>query len=413
MNWNWATTTSESSDTPLILQQLLEGGYLRDDQHPAVIVHNLVQFERRLAYLQNIFPLSTLHTLAIKANPLPGLLCAGVEKGFGLEAASIGELALAESVGCPPERVVFDSPAKTRAELRHAAAVGYTVNANSAAELQRIKQLGLKNFPLGLRINPVVADTSRESSTMVAALNSKFGVTLEQAALLIKEHPEISGLHVHVGSQVATLDDLALAAQRLVGLARAHPQIEWLDIGGGLPVRYRSDDPGLDPQDYYTALQKAAPELGRYRLLTEMGRAIQANCGIAVSRVEYVTQERAILHFGADLAVRECYQSEAWHHEFEAFDSSGLPKRGEPVPYDLYGPLCFSGDRLAKARRLPALQESDLIVMHDIGAYTLGMWSRYCSRPLPEVLGWDGTALSVLRSRETAEQVARWWGSAG
>lgn len=407
MNWN--TRTADDPHTPAILKHLLKRGYLTGDEHPAVIVHNLARFKERLAYLRDSFAPGALHTLAVKANPLPALLRIAVEGGFGLEAASLGELALAESVGCPAERTVFDSPAKTRAELARAAAAGYVVNANSGSELRRVRELKPANFPLGLRVNPVVAEAARESSTMVATARSKFGVTMEQAERLLGEFPEVTGLHVHVGSQVATRDDLVEAARRVVRLAAGWPQIDWLDIGGGLPTRYHRDDPGLDPKEYYRALLEAAPELAGYRLLTEMGRAIQTNCGFAVSRVEYVNEDRAVLHFGADLALRECYQNGAWYHEFEVFDATGAKKEGARTPYDLYGPLCFSGDRLAEERSLPPLEEGDLVVMHDIGGYTLGMWSRYCSRAIPEIVGWNGAALGVLRARETADQIVRSW----
>lgn len=373
-----------------------------------MIVHDLARLRGRFEYLRHVFPEDALHTLAVKANPLPDVLRLAVESGLGLETASTGELALARAVGCPPQRVVFDSPAKTLAELRLAAENGLTINVNSASELERVQSVP-GDFPLGLRVNPVVADENRESATMVATARSKFGIPIEQADLLLQQYPGVSGLHVHVGSQVATADDLVEAARRVVELAGRHPQIRWLDIGGGLPTRYRADDPGLDPHHYYQALLRVAPEIGRYRLITEMGRALQANCGFAVSRVEYVTKDRAILHFGADLALRECYQPEAWYHEFQVFDREGRPKAGDEKAYDLFGPLCFSGDRLAKERMLPSLEEGDLVVMHDVGGYTTGMWSRYCSRLMPEVVGLDGDELQVLKKRETEEDLLRFW----
>lgn len=372
------------------------------------MVHDLAKLRGRFDYLQRAFPEGALHTLAVKANPLHDVLTMAVECGLGLETASSGELALARAAGCPPERVVFDSPAKTRTELQQAAAGGLTVNVNSAAELERVQSIS-GDFPLGLRVNPVVAGENRESATMVATARSKFGIPIEQAVPLLARYPRVSGLHVHVGSQVATVDDLVEAARRVVELAGRYPQIEWLDIGGGLPTRYSADDRGLDPKDYYQALLQVAPKIGGYRLITEMGRALQANCGFAVSRVEYVTAHRAILHFGADLALRECYQPEAWHHEFQVFDREGRPKVGGERAYDLFGPLCFSGDRLAKERLLPALEEGDLVVMHDVGGYTTGMWSRYCSRLMPEVVGVDGQELKVLKRRETEEDLLRFW----
>lgn len=404
----WNTRTADNLNTGEILRNLISNGYLCDDTHPAVVVHDLGRLRARLGYIEEAFPDTTLHTLAVKANPLPPILRVAVERGFGLEVASSGEIGLAESVGCAPERIVFDSPAKTRAELIWAAQAGLTINLNSEAEWKRVEGLG-GDFPLGLRVNPLVADFARKSATMVATPGSKFGVTLEQADRLLGSASRIGGLHVHVGSQVATEDDLVEAVRRVVKLAERHPQIRWLDIGGGLPVRYRAEDSGLDPKSYYRALKAASPSLEGYRLITEMGRAIQANCGFAASRVEYVTDGRAILHFGADLCLRECYQEDSWYHEFEVFDERGYPKQGERMSYDLFGPLCFSGDRLAKERRLPILEEGDIVVMHDVGGYALGMWSRYCSRYLPEILAWEESGFHSLRRRETREALVDFW----
>lgn len=405
----WQIRTAEDPLTPIIIKRLVESGYLVDDVHTSVIVHNLERLQTRLNAVSKLFPQSALHTLAVKANPLPGILKCAVDQGWGLETASSGELALARSVGCPPERIVFDSPAKTRRELLGVSGEGITVNVNSGSELERVAKLNLSG-PVGLRINPMVAESDRESATMVATARSKFGVPLNLARPLLDRFQQVTGLHVHVGSQVATKADLVEAARRVVELATQYPSITWLDIGGGLPTRYRTGDPGLHPAEYLRSLLEAAPKLANYRLITEMGRAIQANCGFAVSRVEYVTEDRMILHLGADFALRECYQNDSWYHEIEVFDSQGRLKTGETRPYDLFGPLCFSGDRLASQRSLPEVEEGDLLVMHDTGGYTLGMWSRYCSRLMPEVLAWDGSQLEVLRKRETEDDLVRFWG---
>lgn len=407
----WLRRSAELGHWPERIGLLLRGPYLGRD-HPCVIVHELSLMTSRLSRLQQSFPPATLHTVAIKANPLLAVLKVIVEQGFGLEAASEGEIALALAAGCPKERIVYDSPAKTPSELTQALSQGFLINANSGRELERLSSL-LKEKPckpkIGLRCNPMVCSKERSSATMVAAPDSKFGVAISEAPTLLRTYDFVSGLHLHIGSQVATLEDLVEGARRVVDLAEQFPQIQWIDIGGGLPTRYRSNDRGLSPEEYLKELRAQVPKLFNYPLITEMGRAVQANCGWAASRVEYVEPGRAILHLGADFALRECYQPQEWWHEISIFDGQGKPKQGPREPVDLYGPLCFSGDRLAQQRPLPKLEAGDIAVIHDVGAYTLSMWSRYCSRPIPEVLGGDGEGYRVLRARESVQDVVDFW----
>ena len=214
---------------------------------------------------------------------------------------------------------------------------------------------------------------------------------------------------MHIGSQVATKDDLVKGARRMVELAERFPRISWLDIGGGLPTRYRESDPGLSPDDYLEELRRAVPEIDQYSLVTEIGRALHANCGWAASKVEYVADGRAVVHFGADFCLRECYQTDDWWHDFSVLTPQGELKEAEILPYDIYGPLCFSGDRMAQDRLLPRLESGDILVMHDVGAYTFSMWSRYCSRLIPEILGFENGDVQVLRRRETAGDVVKFW----
>jgi diaminopimelate decarboxylase len=244
---------------------------------------------------------------------------------------------------------------------------------------------------------------------MVATEGSKFGVPLPEVAGMLQRFPFVTGLHVHIGSQVATKDDLVEGTRRVVELASRFPGIEWLDIGGGLPTRYHPSDPGLSPSDYLTALREAAPAIDSYRLITEVGRAVHAGCGWAATRVEYVEPGRAILHLGADFCLRECYQQDRWYHEIKVFDAKGDPKEGPTEPVDLFGPLCFSGDLVARARALPKLELGDLVVLCDVGAYTLSMWSRYCSRAIPEIVGYGNGAWTVLRNREKPQDLVKFW----
>lgn len=395
------------------------------DTEPAVIVHDLARMRAAIAEVHAAFPANALHTLAIKANPLAGVLKAAVAAGAGLEAASIEEVHLALAAGCPPDHVVYDSPCKTFEELAEALHRGVRINADNLDEVERIAAL-LPTIPttskIGLRINPELPE-GRIALTSVGHRGSKFGVPLADAPAIadaFARHSFLTGLHVHVGSQGAALSDLLLAARRLWDLVadlsgrlgRPVP-IDTFDLGGGLPAVYRDDDPDITPADYAAALRDAVPELfaPHIRLVTEFGRRIQAACGFVVARVEYVKPGRiAVLHVGADLFVRRVYRPEEWHHEFLALDARGDLLDAPLAPTTLAGPLCFGGDILARDLLLPRLAAGDHVLVRDTGAYTLAMWSRYCSRAIPLVLGVDGDRVDVLRRRDTPDDLVRFWG---
>jgi diaminopimelate decarboxylase len=410
---------------PLVLRgELLHGA-------SAAIVHHLELMRARIAALQAAFPERTLHAVAIKANPVLEILREVVGTGAGLEAASLEEVALALAADCPADRVVFDSPAKTRDEIRQALAWGVYLNADNFDELDRIadaRRSVESSSTVGLRVNPMVGGGAI-AHTSVAQADSKFGVpwSTDRAKIIaaFAELAWLGGLHVHVGSQGCELELLAEAARRVAELRRAiiaetGREVSYVDLGGGLPTAYHSNQLAPTPADYRALVEQRAPDLFApgVRLITEFGRAIHANCGIAVSRVEYVKPGRrgdqlAVIHLGADFLLRTVYHPEDWQHEFFVLDRQGMPKTGPDRPLSIAGPLCFAGDVLARDVPLPPVEPGDWIVIRDVGAYTLSMWSRHCSRGIPAVIGYDprrGDPMRILRQRETPSDVVRFWG---
>lgn len=395
-----------------------------------VVFHDLDLMRERITELRASFPPTALHAIAIKANPLVEVLRVVVETGAGLEAASLEEVHLALAAGCAPTRIIYDSPAKTTSELEEALRLGVHVNADSLAEVERIAglpgEIVTREASIGLRVNPLVG-TGSIRDTSVAGTESKFGVRLDThgEAMLqaFDRNPWLTGLHVHVGSQGCPLELLVDAVSRVNELRRTiaaysgRPQVSTLDIGGGLPVAYMPYDspPSLD--QYVQALSREVPSLfSTPRLITEFGRAVQASCGWAVSRVEYVKeldqQPLAIVHFGADFLLRPVYQPLHWGHQFALLDGAGVPKVGPRSKWTVGGPLCFAGDIVARDVALPNVEPGDLLMVRDVGAYTLSMWSRHCSRGLPLVLGYRGEAepeLTVLHRGESPADVVAFW----
>lgn len=414
----------------------IASGYLDLAPH-AVVVYDLDRVKAGLSSLRQAFPANTLHTVAIKACPLTALLKRLSSLGIGAEVATSTELHQATRSGFPPDRIVFDSPAKTVAELDLALELGVRLNADNIQELTRLadsfslrESIISKNTPaapIGVRVNPAVgAGTIASTSTATAV--SKFGVSVYDHRTDLREAfarwPWLTSLHVHVGSQgcevdlltqgVRTIVDLALEIETELGLGR----ISCIDIGGGLPVAYWPEEVAPTFQQYAAALQKSVPEIfeGRWELVTEFGRAIWANAAFAISRVEYTKmaggKRIAVIHLGADMFVRPAYLPGSWHHEISVLDPGGDIKEGSLIEQEVVGPLCFSGDYIAKDRALPKIEPGDYVVVHDVGAYTLSMWSRYNSRLSPAVYGYSAASeeLTLLRAAETVEEVCRFWG---
>jgi diaminopimelate decarboxylase len=421
------------------LRSALLQGMIREED-TAVIFYDLSFLEARIRRLSSSFPPNTLHGLAIKANPLAGIMefVRGIVPNIGVEAASIGELTLALKTGYRPDQVVFDSPVKTMEDLKSALAHGVHLNIDNLSELVRVKNLidgaALTGRPLmtgsiGLRINPQVGlGNILESS--VAGEYSKFGVPvkydpagLEQAFLT---NPWLTGVHLHVGSQGCPMHMLIEGIGVLYDFVMAindkrnktgFPPVSVFDIGGGLPVSYQTGTPAPCMEEYVMKISERAPELfnaNSFRLITEFGRWTYTNAGWTASRVEYVKHDpsvnTAMLHVGADLFVRECLNPRDWHHEYSVFDKNGRLKSGkDDSPYNLAGPLCFSGDIIAKEISLPRIEEGDYIVIHDTGGYTFSMWSRYNSRQTPRIIGYREGSFKILKERETIEELMKFW----
>ena len=398
------------------------------EDHDAMILYDMDVLRDRVEGLVKAYPADTIHAIAMKANPLDEALKFFKSYDLGVEVASNAEMYIASANDFPGQKVVHNSPAKTRREITYALEQGYQINADSFDELSRIAEVLptlSSTSNIGIRVNPQTGSGHIES-TSVATAYSKFGIPInifrQEIIAAYKQHSFLNTIHLHIGSQGMPLDQLLFATSIIYDLAEyinhqiGGQQIKYFNIGGGLPVSYRYSQEPINMIDYAALLKRDIPGLftSRYQLVTEYGRYINANAAVAISKVEYVkdfySKKIASIHLGADLLLRECYNPSDWYHEISVLDKTGKLKTGkDEIPYDIAGPLCFSGDIIAKDLTIPELEEGDFIVIHDVGAYTLGMWSRYNSRQIPLVLRADQDELSVMKEKESVAELHEFW----
>lgn len=370
-----------------------------------------------------------LHAFAVKATPLVPVLELLDAEGIGAEVASPGELALARAAGVPPERTVLDSPAKTPAELAEALALGIAVNADNPQELDRIAALlrtSPSRSPIGIRVNAQVGVGSIEALSTATA-TSKFGVALQDEGArdwilrTYEQHPWLTRLHTHSGSQGMPLELMARAVAETYELAEeinrraGRQQVDTLDIGGGLPVDFASDADEPTHARYARLLADTVPGLfdGRYGLVTEFGRSLLAKHGTVLTRVEYTKSAGgravAVTHAGVQIAARTVYAPQAWPLRVAAYDAKGQPKAGPEVVQDIAGPACFAGDLLARGRALPLLEPGDYAAALDTGAYCFAHHYGYNSLPRPGIHGFtedgDRVRFATVRAPQTIAEI--------
>ncbi|MEG6507860.1 diaminopimelate decarboxylase [Methyloligella sp. 2.7D] len=365
---------------------------------------------------------------SIKANSNLGVLATLAAEGAGMDVVSQGELRRALAVGISPEKIVFSGVGKTKEEMGFALDSGiFAFNVESEPELRALSEVAAskgKTATVALRVNPDV-DAKTHHKIATGKAENKFGVPFDQAIPLYQLARDLDGIdargvHMHIGSQITDLSPFKNAfalLTELVGRLRIEGfTIDFVNLGGGLGIPYRSDEPAPPlPMDYAALVRDCAKELN-CRLLFEPGRMIAGNAGIFVTRVIYVKQgadKRFVIVDGAmnDLMRPTLY--EAYH---EVWPVKEMPEGALTAPADIVGPVCESGDYLAVNRPLPELAPGDLVAVMTAGAYGAVLSSQYNSRlRVPEVLV-SGDRFAVVRPRpdyETmlaAERLPDWLG---
>ncbi|HRX71687.1 MAG TPA: diaminopimelate decarboxylase [Candidatus Competibacteraceae bacterium] len=346
---------------------------------------------------------------AVKANSNLAVLNVLARLGSGFDIVSSGELARVLAAGGDPGKIVFSGVGKRRDELEQALRAGIRCfNVESAAELELLKRVAAERgqrAPFSLRINPDVnANTHPYISTGLK--QNKFGIDPERALALYEQatvspHLEIVGVDCHIGSQLTQVAPFVDALNRVLALvARLAEQgirLRHLDLGGGLGIRYRDEEPPLPAEQAAALMQRLCGQ--PHEILIEPGRAIVGNAGILVTRVELLKQGDAKSFAVVDAAMNDLLRP-ALYSAWQAIIPVEPRATGESRRYDVVGPICETGDFLGKDRELN-IEAGDLLAVRSAGAYGFAMSSNYNSRPRAAEIMVDGEQFHIVRQRET------------
>ena len=351
---------------------------------------------------------------AVKANSNIGILNVMAKLGSGFDIVSQGELERVLAAGGEASKVVFSGVAKSRAEIMRALEVGIRCfNVESIAELHHINQIAGemgKVAPISLRVNPDV-DAHTHPYISTGLKENKFGVSVDEAREVYKlaatlPHVKITGMDCHIGSQLTELQPFLDATDRLIRLMEQLKEdgitLKHLDLGGGLGVTYTDETPP-HPSDYATALLNKLKDYEDLEIILEPGRAIAANAGILVAKVQYLKSNEsrnfAITDTGMNDMIRPALY-EAYMNIIEIDRTLGREK----AIYDVVGPVCETSDFLGKQREL-AIAEGDYIAQRSAGAYGASMSSNYNSRPRTAEVLVDGNKAHLIRRRENLSEL--------
>ncbi len=350
---------------------------------------------------------------AMKANANLAILSYMAYRGLGADVVSGGDLFRALKAGIPGGKIVYSGVGKTPAEIDMAIEAGIMMfNIESAQELEVINEragmLGRK-APVSIRVNPDV-DPMTHPYISTGLKENKFGIDVEGSlAQYLKardmEHIEIVGIDCHIGSQLTDLSPFIDAVGRLkmlIGRLEEHGiALEYLDLGGGLGITYSDEEPP-HPRDYARAVLDAVGPLG-LKVIFEPGRVIVGNAGVLVTRVLYRKQTKSKTFIVVDAGMSDLIRPSLYgaYHDIRPVRE----KTGDREQADVVGPICESGDFLAKNRDLPMLVRDDLIAVMSAGAYGFTMASNYNSRPKPPEVLVDGARYHVVLNRQTYEDL--------
>lgn len=351
---------------------------------------------------------------AVKANSNIGILNVMAKLGSGFDIVSQGELERVLAAGGEASKVVFSGVAKSRAEIMRALEVGIRCfNVESIAELHHINQIAGemgKIAPISLRVNPDV-DAHTHPYISTGLKENKFGVSVDEAREVYKlaatlPHVKITGMDCHIGSQLTELQPFLDATDRLIRLIEQLKEdgitLKHLDLGGGLGVTYTDETPP-HPSDYAAALLNKLKGYENLEIILEPGRAIAANAGILVAKVQYLKSNESRKFAITDTGMNDMIRPALYEAYMNIIEIDRTLERKKAI-YDVVGPVCETSDFLGKQREL-AIAEGDYIAQRSAGAYGASMSSNYNSRPRTAEVLVDGDKAHLIRRRESLSEL--------
>jgi diaminopimelate decarboxylase len=380
-------------------------------------VYSSATFERHLGAVDSAwagFPHLVCYSVKVASNL--ALLARVAKKGLGADIVSGGELYRALKAGIEPGKIVFSGVGKTAREMIEALQAGIMMfNVESEAEMGLLAKVAEEQgvrAPMSLRVNPDV-DPKTHKYVATGLRESKFGVAIQEALALYAKTAllpslEVVGLDCHVGSQLVTVGPFVEAAARLKGLlaelSSMGTTVRYLDLGGGLGISYDAETPP-SPSEYAQAILPAVQGDPPVTVVVEPGRVVAGNCAVLLSKVLYRKRTPYKTFVVIDAAMNDLIRPSlygAFHGIWPVVANDG------PLgPVDVVGPVCESGDFLAKDRLLPPLAAGDLLAVRSAGAYGFTMSSNYNSRPRAAEVLVEGDRFRVIREREAYEDLVR------
>jgi diaminopimelate decarboxylase len=381
-----------------------------------VYVYSLATMTRHFKVFNEAFADAPhLICYSMKCNSNLAILSAFARLGGGIDIVSQGELYRALKAGCDPRKIVFSGVGKTDEEIAYALKKNILMfNVESAQELDAIDRVARKlkkRAPISLRVNPDI-DPKTHPYITTGMKKSKFGIQYEEAEPLYDRAAKLKGIEVvgvdcHIGSQLTEVQPFIDALRKILTLVKKlrakKIDIRYLDLGGGLGIRYDDETPP-SPQEYAAALKKELSGLG-LTLIFEPGRVLMGNAGILVTELVYTKDRDNKKFYIVDAAMNDLIRP-AFYDSYHEIKPVKEQSRGKAV-VDVVGPICESGDFLATDREIDEYKPGELMAIMSAGAYGFSMASNYNTRPRACEVLVDGKKFHVIRKRESYEDLIR------
>lgn len=377
----------------------------------ATLTHHFQTFDSAFAGIDH------LTCFAVKACSNIAILNLFAGLGGGADIVSGGELYRAMQAGVNPRRIIYSGVGKTEQELRYALETGILLfNVESAQELERLQRLAAElgvTAPVSFRVNPDV-DPQTHAYISTGLAKNKFGIPIDEAlALYVQaqamDNIAVKGVSCHIGSQLTLISPFIESLRKVKNfvnkLAAQGIAIDYIDLGGGVGITYDAEQPP-HPRDYAEAIKEELQGL-QATLILEPGRVIVGNAAILVTEVQYTKSNKGTDQVKKFVVVDAAMNDLARPSLYGAFHTiKPVQDKGAACEVvDIVGPICETGDFLAKDRELPQVEQGDLLAVMSAGAYGFSMSSNYNSRPRVAEILVDGSTYKIIRLRETFESL--------